>query len=297
MELGNIPLLTIGNVSFKNSSALIFESDNNLLFDCFNIDGIIGSNMLRKSVVQIQSKKKLLILTNDSKKLQLHKNYGSKLTLVGNQSSPYITIKLKGEQAGSETLLFDTGASGFYDVCKMNYTVFEQKNIFKVISKGTGSSSTGLYGVAETNEQYQLKTPELIINNMVFKNIVTTTGDDDNSRIGSDLLNYGTVTLNFIKKVFYFEAYKAVNDLDEKLLGFTPTIENNKLVVGFVWDDLLKDKIQFGDEIIKVNNVEVQDRNICDFINKTSIFKENDTLDIVFKNSKGETSKIELAKK
>jgi uncharacterized pyridoxamine 5'-phosphate oxidase family protein len=297
MEVSNIPILTIGNVSFKNSSALIFESDNNLVFDCFNIDGIIGSNLLRKSIVQIQSKNKLLILTNDSKKLQVHKKYESKLTLVGNQSSPYVTIKLKGEHTGSETLLFDTGASGFYDLCKKHYTVFEQKNIFTVISKGTGSSSVGMYGVAEASEQYQLKTPELIINNVVFKNVITTTGDDDNSRIGSDLLNYGTVTLNFIKKGFYFEAYTADNDLNEKLLGFSPTIEKNKLVVGFVWDDLLKDKIQFGDEIIQVNNVEVQARNICYFINKESIFKERDTLNIVFKNSKGVTSKINLEKK
>lgn len=297
MELAKIPKLIIGNVSFKNSSALIFDNENNLVFDCFDIDGIIGSNILRKSVVQIDSKKKVVILTNDSKKIQNNKKHASKLVLIGNQSSPYINIKLKGEQSGNENLLLDTGASGFYDLSQKNFKILNQKNIYKIISKGTGVSSLGMFGVGNQNEQYRLKVPELIINNQVFKNVITITGDDDNSRIGSDILNYGIITLNFIKKIFYFEAYQSDNNLDEKLLGFTPTIKNNKLVVGFIWDDSLKDNIQFGDEIIEVNGINAQKRDICDFINKESIFKQNDVLDIIFKNTKGEIHKIRLQKK
>lgn len=296
MEIANIPNLTIGNVTFKNSTALVFESENNLVFDCFHIDGIIGSNLLRKSIIQIQSKKKLLVLTNDSKKLQLDKKHASKLTLVGNQSSPYIGIKLKGEHSGTESLLFDTGASGFYDVCSKNYKILSQKDIFKEISKSVGASGVGMFGIANESEQYRLKVPELIINGQVFKNIITITGDDNNSRIGSDILNYGIVTLNFMKKLFYFEAFEAINNLDEKLFGFTPTIKNNKLVVGFVWDDLLKDKIQFGDEIIKVNSINIQNINICDFINKKSVFKENNILEVVIKNQHGETNKLVIKK-
>ncbi|GAA4810493.1 aspartyl protease family protein [Litoribaculum gwangyangense] len=297
MEIVKIPKLTIGDLSFKNTTALVFNGENNILFNCFNIQGIIGSNLLRKSIVQIQSKTNLLILTNDSKKLNLNKDYASNLILVGKQSSPYISINLNGEETGSENVLFDTGASGLYDLCKRNYNILKQKKIAEVISTSNGSSTIGLFGIANNNDQYLLKIPELKINNQVFKNVVTETGDDNNSRIGSDILNYGTVTLNFIKKIFYFEAFEPVNVLDEKLLGFTPTIENNKLVVGFVWNDSLKENIKFGDEIIEVNEIDIQSQNICDFINKKSIFKNNDTLNIVFKNNKGETYKLEIIKK
>jgi hypothetical protein len=267
------------------------------VFDCFDVDGIIGSNLLRKSIVQIHSKNKRLILTNDSKKLNLNEENASKLMLIGNQSSPYISIKLIGEETGGENLLFDTGASGFYDLCKKNYNILSEKKIAEIISKSDGSSSVGMFGIADKSEQFLLKIPELKVNNQVFKNVVTITGNDDNSRIGSDILKYGIVTLDFAKKIFYFEAFEPINDLDEKLLGFTPTIQNNKLVVGFIWDDLLGEKIEFGDEIIEVNGIHVQSQNICNFINKQSIFKNSDTLNIVFKNKKGETNKIELIKK
>jgi predicted aspartyl protease len=294
MVLATIPSLTIGNVTFKNTSTLVFTGENNLLFNCFKIDGIIGSNLLRKSIVQIKPKEELIILTNSSKKLQLEAADKSKLTLVGNQSSPYITIHLKGENSGTEILLFDTGASGFYDLNKRHFEIFDKKNITQTLAKSNGSSSVGLFGVANKSEQYRIRVSELKINNWIFNNVISVTGDDNNSRIGSDILDYGIVTLDFKEKLFYFEGYESKVDLNEKLLGFSPTIENNKLIVGFVWDDSLKDKIQFGDEIIEINEINIQDKDICNLITEKSVFEDFDVLNITFRNAKGEKTELTL---
>ncbi|WP_299549607.1 retropepsin-like aspartic protease [Seonamhaeicola sp.] len=297
MDLITIQKLSLGNISFKNTGALMFNGKNNLVIDCFKVDGFIGSNLLRKSIIQIKPKEKRLILTNDPKKLDLNEEHASPLILVGNQSSPYINIKLKGDHSGNENLLFDTGASGFYDLCKKNYKTLEEKNIATVLSKGKGASSVGMFGVAEKSVQYRLKIPELTINNQIFTNVITTTGDDDNSRIGSDILKYGNVTLDFIKRKFYFTPFEANNDLDEKLFGFSPTIIDKKLVVGFVWDEALKDHIQFGDEIIEINSINYQDKEICDFITKRSIFKQNNTLNVVIKRQNGEKKTLTIQRK
>ena len=56
MVMARIPVLKIGNVTFKNTSTIVFMDEDNLVFDCFKVDGIIGSNLLRKSIVQIKSK-------------------------------------------------------------------------------------------------------------------------------------------------------------------------------------------------------------------------------------------------
>ncbi|TXG39433.1 retropepsin-like aspartic protease [Seonamhaeicola maritimus] len=296
MDLVSLPNLTIGNVTFKNTSALVFNGKDNLVFDCFEVDGIIGSNLLRKSIVKINSKKQIIILTNDVKKLTLKKEHASKLTLVGNQSSPYIYIKLKGEHSGNENLLLDTGASGFYDLSKNNYKVLQEKKIVEVISKANGSSSVGMFGVAEKSEQYRLKIPELIINNQVFQNVITTTGDDNNSRIGSDILKYGNITLDFVNKLFYLDVFETENDLNEKLYGFSPTIVNNKLTVGFVWEDTLKDQIEFGDEIIEIDGVNFQNKEVCDFLVKPSVFGQKERLNVKIKNKTGEIVNIILKK-
>jgi predicted aspartyl protease len=97
MNLVELPNLTIGNVVFENSVALSSNDENNLVFDCFNLDGFIGSNIFRNSILQIDTRNKTLIITNDEKKLKLNKKNSIELSLIGNQNSPYIWIKLKGK--------------------------------------------------------------------------------------------------------------------------------------------------------------------------------------------------------
>ncbi len=294
MEVITIPLFTLGNISFKNTASLVYTGTDNILFDCFKIDGIIGSNIFKKSIVQILSKKKLIVITNNPKKLNLKNQKASKLKLVGSQSSPYIIVELNGEKKAVEDVLFDSGANGFYDLCLKHYNTFKPHHIFTTLSKGQGANSIGLFGVGDMQNQYRVIIPKMTINGTVFKNAITITDSDDNSRIGSEILNYGNVTIDFKNKKFYFEAFDPEVNLEEKQFGFTPTLMDKKMVVGIVWDASLKEKIQFGDEILEVNGIDFSTIDVCDFITNTSIFKEQDTLDILFKKHMGEPYKIQL---
>ena len=296
MELTSIPLLTLGNVSFKNTSALVFNGTNNLVFDCYKIDGIIGSNILRKSIVQIQSEKNLIILTNDLNKLELNKQTGMDLVLQSNQSSPYITIKIKDKKNAKENVLIDTGASGFYDMCKSNYKALEEYNILSNSNLGEGTSSIGLFGASEAETQYLVKIPEIEIDGHTFTNISTITTSDDNSRIGADILEHGIMTLDFKHKRFHFDAYKAKSDLTEKNFGFTPTIQDNNLIVGIVWSEDLKDKIHVGDKILKINDMDLLSMDICDLLTEDSPFKVSNIIHITIINKSGETNSFILEK-
>ena len=296
MALTTVPLLTLGNLSFKNTSALVFDSSNNLVFDCYAIDGIIGSNLLRKSIVQIQFKESKIILTNDSKKLRLDKTKGIDLMLRGNQSSPYINIKIKDHKNANENVLIDTGASGFYDMCKTNYKLLQEHDILSNTINGEGASSLGLFGASEAETQYLVKIPSIEIDGHTFTNISTITSSDNNSRIGSDILENGIMTLDFKHKRFYFDAYSAESDMTENNFGLTPTIQDNLLIVGIVWDEDLKDKIHVGDRILKINDMDLSTMDICDLLTKDSPFKSSDSIHITIKNKAGETNSFILEK-
>ncbi len=284
MSLITLKSITVGNVEFSNTSALLFEKDDNILFDCFEIDGIIGSNVLQKSIIQINSKTQELILTNSLHNLTINDKSPTKLHIVGGQGSPYVEIQLKGEGTISETLLFDTGASGFYDMSKRRLELFKEQSVTSSILSSEGSAGMGLFGASEANTKYRVNIPKITINNHIFSNITTETTDDNNSRIGSDIFKYGIVTIDFKKKKFYFSGFNKTYDLKEKQLGFTPIVENNKLVVGVVWNKQLQDKISYGDEIINVNGIDFSTTNLCDLISKESPFKSSDVLKITFKN-------------
>lgn len=297
MEIVSIPEIMFGGVSFKNCPTLVDANEENLIFDCFGVDGIIGSNMLQKSIVQIDLKENMIRLTDKRSKLNLNKKDATRLYLVGNQKSPYIWINLKGNNNARERLLIDTGMKGFYDLSKRNFNVLQKDKIFKVHHAGTGSKSIGFFGAAEKNKHYRISIDTLKINGCVFTDVITETTNDNNSRIGAEVLKYGIMTIDYLNKKFYYSPFKAINDLQKKLLGFSPTIINNKLVVGVVWDKNLQKEIGYGDEIIKLNTMLVDKIPICDFIT-SNIFnlKETDSIELTVK-TKDSVLKTVLAEK
>lgn len=294
MNLVELPNLTIGNVVFENSVALSSNDENNLVFDCFNLDGFIGSNIFRNSILQIDTRNKTLIITNDEKKLKLNKKNSIELSLIGNQNSPYIWIKLKGKNSGKEQVLLDTGMKGFYEVSNRNYYLFKDEKIFKFIAYGTGSESIGLFGNSKITTLQSLLLPKMEIANSNFLNISTISTNDDNSKVGIDLFEKGIGTLDFKNRKFYFDQYVISTDLNENQLGFSPTILNQKLSIGIVWDEKLKDKIYTGDEIIELNGKNFENYPICNLINTKSIFKDIEISEIKIRDKNGEVKIVKL---
>lgn len=294
MNVVELPNLTIGDIVFENSVALSSNDENNLVFDCFNLDGFIGSNLLRNSIVQIDIKNKNLIITNDATKLKLNKKKSLTLSLIGIQSSPYIWIKLKGEKSGKEQVLLDTGMKGFYGVSSRNYSLFKDEKIFKLLVYGTGTESIGIFGNSKNTTQKSLVLPKMEITNSNFLNISTITTNDDNSKIGIELFEKGTATIDFLNKKFYYEQFENNIDLTEKFSKFSATILNNKFSIGIVWDEKLKDIIYTGDEIIEINDKNYENYLLCDLINKKSIFTDIEIIKLKIKNKNGEVKTINL---
>lgn len=297
MAVVTIPNLKIGDVNFENTSSLVYEYKENILFDCFKIEGIIGSNMLRESIVQILPKENLIQITNNKKRLLFTPKNSVKLSLIGGQSSPYIWIKLQGKKIGKEQVLVDTGMSGFYDLALKHHDILKRENIYNMVSAGIGSKSISLFGNADKHEQFRILMPSMKINKTTFENILVETTSDNNSRIGSDIFHYGNVTIDFKHKRFYFDSFEKTNDLSEKIYDFSPTLDRDKLVVGIIWDTNLKENLQLGEEIISINNIDFSNTNICDLVIEESILKKSDNLTVVFKDSTGLLKTMEFEKK
>lgn len=169
----------------------------------------------------------------------------------------------------------------------------QDEKIFSEVANGKGSESIGLNGTSPESEQVRLLLKHMKIANSAFLNISTTTTNDNNSRIGIGLFENGIGTIDFINKKFYFEQYEHNKDLIEKYLPFSRTIINNKLSIGIVWDEKLKAKINYGDEIIEINGKNYENYKLCDFINK-SIFENITVSEIKVRNKKGEINTITL---
>lgn len=293
MEMVAIESMKLGNLSFENNVALVSDLDNHFILKCFKMDGFIGSNLLRNSVIKISLKDKKIIVTNDIKKLQT-KAKPSKLKLFGEQKSPYVKINFSKDDKRdvTEEVLIDTGMDGFYEMSNRAFKILSKDDVWEELSRSTGSSSIGLFGTAPMKEQVLLKAPYFKINDTTFENLIANTTDDNNSRIGLDLLKHGDIIIDFKKKKFYFEATANIV-LDKKPPIYSATIIDNKYAVGFVWDESFRDKLSYGDEIIRVDTFELDQMDFCDIVKIKNFRKDNQSYEIEVKSKdKTETSTI-----
>ncbi|MGI9532426.1 retropepsin-like aspartic protease [Lutimonas sp.] len=291
-----IPLLTLGEVSFKNAPAIVNDANSNFLFECLKIDGIIGSNLLRKSIVQVDSKRKRLIISDQLDKMNLQDLNYLDMALDANQSSPYIWIDLSGAGKAREQVLFDTGAEGFYDLSFNSFKKLNELGVFSHMEKAEGFKGLGLFGVSESTVHYRVQVPAIGVLGAVFSNVISVSTPAVKSRLGADIFDYGIVTLNFKDQRFYFEPFGNKVDLHEEVWAFSPTVQDGKLVIGLVWDDDFSNQLNPGIKILKINDLITDSINICDLLVMESPLKGLDTLQILVENATGEVYELHLKK-
>jgi hypothetical protein len=281
MNMVGVKSIKINNLDFQNTVALVSDLDNHFLFKCYEIDGFIGSNLLQNSILKISLKDKIIIITDDIKKLKTTAK-PTELKLIGAQKSPFIALNLfgKNNEKGSEYALLDTGMDGLYDISNRINTIFQKENIVEKLATNIGASDVGIFGVNVSKEQQLIKVNAVEINQTTFENIVTTTTDDNNSRIGLDLLKYGDVIIDFKSKKFYFEAEKKIDLNDKHPIVSLSLDENKKIIVGHVWNNDYLDKIQFGDEVIRLNNYNFRELNVCDILTTRQLIKSKSSYEM-----------------
>ena len=162
-----------------------------------------------------------------------------------------IALKVRGVVA--DTVLFDSGAAGFWDLSEPKYVQLKRQGLVKQLSRGQGIISFGAAGLEENTVRYRLKADELGIGAARFKDVTaeTTMGM---SRIGTDLLYYGKVILDYRKRLFYFIPNQpdAEPDMYRKTWNVEITVMDGYLTAGFIWESAAKD-LSGGERIVEVN--------------------------------------------
>lgn len=291
MEMVPLPEMRLGNLQFENGVAIVVDLDNHPVLKCYRLDGFVGSNFFKNAVLQVDYAAKKIKISHTIKSFS-PQTKGFPMQLVGQQLAPYVALEHQSEgcNEGSEFALLDTGMDGFYDLSNRVYADFKKGEVVKTLGESTGVVSLGLFEKLEPSPHRLVQIQKMKINGITFSNIITETTDDDNSRMGLDVFKLGKVTLDFHKKKWYFEA-PSQNDLSQKIPQFTPTLIDQKLVVGIVWDEALKAKIQFGNPIVRIDQLSLEKLSVCDIVRlKERITTQSAEIEII--NINGETVTI-----
>lgn len=287
----SIDSIQLGKLIFNQIPAITVIPD---FYKCWQVDGVIGSNLLHNSIVSINAVKHIIILTDQEEKLQLkNKKSIPLITSIGAQSDPKIMVRLKDKV--NVQLGFDTGDSNFLRIPEDYMNQLKKSGVYEIISKGYGSNNIGIMGAEKNADKFRLKIPILNVSDCRFENVFIETNKNAIPGIGSKLLEYGTVTLDFIHHKFYFDATNSSNDLNEKQWPFQPTVTGDKLVIGVVWEKAIN-QVKPGQQIIAVNDIDYSKINLCDMVNNKPILAGKETATITVKDELDNIKKIQINK-
>ena len=266
MRVITLPVLQLQEITFLDMPGVVSHEESEL-FECLEIDGIIGSNMLRNSVVHFDEQNNHIIITNNIKNLSLQSNVRQKMKLAPNHI-PYVSVTIKNgkKRMSNYLVMFDSGQDAFltYSISTHNQT--KGSSVVDKIAESEGSFTFGIHGQHEQQMHLLLSIPEFVVNKASFYDVVTSTTHARFSRIGAKLLEYGTVTLDYKKKHFYFNPYENIDtsDLSKRTWDIRHTMQNNKLVVGIIWDKALESQVNLGDEVLSINGIDFQSMGKCE---------------------------------
>ena len=286
MSVVILPEVDLGGVLFKSIPAVVMEKS--FFSTCLGIDGVIGSNLLRNSIIQFSASARTITLTDQGEKLSLQSQAGIEMELNTPQSNPFIHIRFGAGDPG-ELVQFDSGSNGFYDLSSRAYEQrFKPTGLFVERYAAGGSGSMGIHGNEAYHVKYKLKIPELVIDGYTFRNISVNTNATAISRIGASLLNYGLVTVDYKHKRFYFQPVTSTDlpspDRLQKSwpLDFVPV--GTGLAVGTVWNPELKNSVAEGDELIRFGDLDFTQVNLCDLLG--GLKYQQDTARVVLRDAR-----------
>lgn len=249
-EIVDLPDLRLGGFTFSRLQAMKLPEAN--MIEQFGVDGIVGYNLMRQGIVKFDGRAHQFTLTNDTTGLGMDIN--TAIILADDPYSTLVPIRLAGV---IDTVMFDTGALDFYEMSSRFYArVQADTTHFRPLATGSGILSLGAAGLEAESVKHRLLIPNGFIGNTPFHNITTITTDAIDSRIGSNILLYADVIIDYANQLFYYQPHQAAT---EPINVYQPewdvvlTVMDNHLVAGMVWSNA-KGNIRSGDRVVAIGS-------------------------------------------
>lgn len=211
-------------------------------------DAVIGFDLFNRGLCgKIDTQKKVLILT-DSKKFfaeEERAGYGARYKLKWFVPYLYVSPFVRH----TDEVLFDTGAAQLYTMNKQSFdehAASDLANLSKNLGVGIerqvegraeGRLSIGGFGVERKDEVVFLRLDRLRWGDFSFTDVraVTTQGA---SKVGAQLLNYGSLIVNPFRKRLTFQPYSGADSVHvgnkQFSVAFVPM--RGRAAIGLIWE-------------------------------------------------------------
>ncbi|MFD0798423.1 retropepsin-like aspartic protease [Maribacter chungangensis] len=260
-----IAAIDIGGIKFQETVAMIWDiSKFSKYISCDKVDGFIGNNLMRKSNWQIDYQRKVIRITDSSKRFDISDNHKKIKLNSGAVGNVYLNLKI-GEKHKNFTL--DTGFNGFLQTGDTTLL----QNAPSILKIGlTGANFSG----AKQGATFYKKLETFKISKYTFKSPSYFLVKPGNSSImGNEFFENYLVTIDWDNDYLILDQNDEIDDLQLPNLyeiGFFPDFEKGIVTVANIYENSrLKGEIKSKTQILKINNLDLvqlaQQDKLCEF--------------------------------
>ncbi len=257
--------LLVGDVMFKNQTAFVADFKANPVLACFELDGILGSNLMRHCNWVIDYQSGGVILSSDI----LPKDTLNALKLRFTPDNQYdININLNIGRETLSNVKVDYGSNGSLMVPSAFFEKLKEEKIIKHTYFKRGRKQSGLIGQPVSLNQELANSDSINIGGFVLENIQIRSGTK--GLLGQDILERFSTCIDWNKKVLYLTPKSG--EFDEHMsfgLGLWPSEEGRSLRVQWIIEKSAADEVglKVGMDVIRLDELDFQSGStFCEYV-------------------------------
>ncbi|SMO32254.1 Aspartyl protease [Saccharicrinis carchari] len=207
VDWAQVDSIHVGNVSFMNQTAFVGDFNANPLLKCLEIDGIIGSNLIRHANWTIDQEQKTVSLNSTINK----DAFQDCIIIPFKTDYQYnIFIDVHIGPATVKNVLMDYGSNGSISLNNEIFTTLKGRNIIGAVLLEKGVQQAGIIGKPVNFDRKITYNDSVGIGRLGLNNIMLRTGKTVS--LGNKLLSRFPVTIDWDKQNLYFRQ----NDTSEE---------------------------------------------------------------------------------
>ena len=254
----------IGTIPFINQTAFVADFEANPILKCLEIDGIIGSNLMRFCNWEIDYQNKQITLINIANPI-IKSN--SEIVPFKTDRQYNILVDLKIGEATVKNMKVDYGSNQIISFPKNIFNTLKEKEEIKEVYIETGKKRSGIVGKAINLNREITVLDSLKFQNLKFSNVQAHTGSS--ALIGKDVLSRMVITINWKDLTLIMQPADSVQ-IDNRTFGFTLGYsDDNKVHVQSVIESSTASKkgVKLGMQVLKLDSLNfVEKHTFCDFV-------------------------------
>ena len=276
--------LNIGGIDFLNTGAGIIDFSKSNTIKCLGLDGIVGANVMRNAIWQINYETQIITVTNTLDSLRFTGDtiivpFDTKRT-----GTPIVDLKMDSSIV-KKWVTIDTGSNGNITLNNSTYNKLKDDSLIINHSFGYGNLSSGIFGDGniDTLDFYKIRSLKFA-DVQLDSIIVSSSRTSSSSLIGTEFFKNYIVTFNWNTNEMTLDPVKKYERASLIEFGFKPNYTDNKLLVGFIFENSSAHKLglQLNDQIISIRGK--------DYTNTNS----NDWCDLIFNISENEDTAVQI---